>query len=100
MSQLRRHADDEPRREAAAAWVVRLQGADVDEADAMAFDAWLSASAANAQAYDEALAVSQEYARNADALTEALSRRRAVSPSRRQAWFAMGPPRRPPPRAC
>jgi transmembrane sensor len=47
---------EDARRTAAADWVVRLQSPDLDEADALAFDAWLG-SDANARAYDAALAV-------------------------------------------
>jgi transmembrane sensor len=93
MSELRRHARDEVAdddlRQAAADWVVRLQADDVGEHDAVAFDAWLSASPANGDAYDRALAVAREYTVNADAISAAVSRRRPT-PSRRQAWFAMG----------
>lgn len=91
MSDLRRHADEDARREAAADWVVRLQADDLAEADALAFDAWLQASPANARAYDQALAVWTEFGHEASRVAEALSRRR-VRPvvNRRQAWFAAG----------
>lgn len=45
--------------EAAIDWLVRLQGEAVTEGDWRAFDAWLTASPANAQAYDAALAFDQ-----------------------------------------
>lgn len=45
--------------EAAIDWMVRLQGDAVTEGDWRAFDAWLTASPANAQAYDAALAFDQ-----------------------------------------
>lgn len=45
--------------EAAVDWLVRLQGETVSEDDWLAFDAWLTASPANAQAYDAALAFDQ-----------------------------------------
>jgi transmembrane sensor len=45
----------EARRTQACDWVVRLQSA--DEAELLAFDAWLDASPENARAFDEALAV-------------------------------------------
>lgn len=89
MSDLRRHADEESRREAAADWVVRLQAGDLGEADALAFDAWLQAAPANARAYDQALAVWTAYGRNAGRIAEALAQRREPI-SRRRAWFAAG----------
>lgn len=91
MSDLRRHADEDARREAAADWVVRLQADDLGEADALAFDAWLQASPANARAYDQALAVWTEFGHEAPRVAEALRQRR-VRPvvNRRQAWFAAG----------
>lgn len=90
MSDRRRQAEEEARREAAADWVVRLQGEAISEADALAFDAWLSASPANARAYDAALAVWTEYAAAARPVREALENRRARPPSRRQVWYAAG----------
>jgi transmembrane sensor len=45
--------------EAAIDWLVRLQGEAVTESDWRAFDAWLTASPAHAQAYDAALAFDQ-----------------------------------------
>jgi transmembrane sensor len=84
------YAHDDDRRSAAAEWVVRLQAADLSEADALAFDAWLSAEPANALAYDAALSVDRAYAANAQAVREGLSRpRRPVAP-RRWAWPAAG----------
>lgn len=45
--------------EAAIDWLVRLQGEAVTEGDWREFDAWLTASPANAEAYDAALAFDQ-----------------------------------------
>lgn len=90
MSDQRRHADEESRREAAADWVVRLQADDLGETDALAFDAWLQDSPANVRAYDQALAVWTAYGRDADRITKALAHRRAPRINRRQAWFAAG----------
>lgn len=60
MIDARRHSD-EARREDAARWVVRLEAGDLNDAEAIAFDAWIGAPA-NTTAFDEALAVSQAYA--------------------------------------
>lgn len=90
MSDLRRHADEDTRREAAADWVVRLQAAELGEADLLAFDAWLQASEANARAYDDALSVWIAYGREADRVAEGLASRRARPPHRRQLWFGAG----------
>lgn len=46
--------DDRPAQ--AGDWLARLQRDDLSEADVLAFDEWLTASPANAQAYDAALA--------------------------------------------
>ena len=51
--------------EAAIAWLVRLQGETVTESDWLAFDAWLTAAPAHAQAYDDALAFDQRLPVNA-----------------------------------
>ena len=56
---------------AAADWVVRLQGETADEGDWLAFDAWLSASEDHGPAYDRALALWLEL----DAAAPALRRR-------------------------
>jgi transmembrane sensor len=70
-------SDDEARRQDAADWVVRLEAGDLAEADALAFDAWLGATPAHAQAFDAALAISQDYARNAAEVSRGLAERRA-----------------------
>ncbi|MFC3070565.1 FecR family protein [Phenylobacterium soli] len=69
--------------EEAADWLVRLQSEDLDEADLLAFDAWLATAPANAAAYDAALRVSNEYGSNAQAVRKALGERR-VRPARLQ----------------
>jgi len=89
MSEVRRYAGNEARLEAAADWVVRLQAADLDLPDALAFDAWLQASPDNARAYDEALAVWQAYGRHAAEVAGELAVR-SVRPDRRRLWFAAG----------
>lgn len=90
MSHAWRHGDH-ARREDAAAWVVRLEAGDLGDAEALAFDAWLSAQPENARAFDAALAVSQAYAAAADEVARGLSERR-VAPSRmgRRAFIGVG----------
>lgn len=68
--------DDDARRDDAAAWVVRLEAADLGEAEALAFDSWLSDSPENTLAFDAALSVSQTYAAAAAPLARGLSGRR------------------------
>lgn len=89
MMDVRRH-DDERRREDAADWVVRLQAGDLSEADALAFDAWLEASPANARAYDEALGIAQAYERHAVELRDGLTARRPRPMPGRRAVLAFG----------
>lgn len=72
--------NDEARRESAAAWVVRLEAADLADDEAVAFDAWLSAAPENGIAFDEALSVSQAYAAAGVQVTQALGRRRVAPP--------------------
>lgn len=76
---------DDARREDAAAWVVRLEAAGLGDAEAVAFDAWLSASPENAQAFDAALEVSQAYSRHAEPVARAIPRRHSATrrPDRR-----------------
>lgn len=69
-------------------WIVRLEAADVE--DLLAFDAWLAATPENARAYDAALAVWNEYGRNAGAVDEALRATPARHPMTRRAWMAGG----------
>jgi len=68
------------RREDAAAWVVRLEAGDLGDAEAVAFDAWLSASPEHPAAFDAALAVSQAYAAAGDQIARELSTRRVAPP--------------------
>lgn len=70
---------DDARREDAAAWVVRLEAGDLGDAEAVSFDAWLTASPENGAAFDAALAVSQTYAHEAGQVDRALAFRRARS---------------------
>jgi transmembrane sensor len=76
---------DDARRARAADWLVRLQASDLDEAEAVAFDAWLSADPANAAAYDATLAVALEFDAAADEIAQDLQ----AAPARR-AFAARG----------
>jgi transmembrane sensor len=89
MGQSRPYADD-ARRTEAADWVVRLAADDLAPADALAFDAWLAAAPQNAPAYDEALAVWSEYGREAQAVAEGLTARRAPRALTRRFAVAAG----------
>jgi transmembrane sensor len=75
---------------AAADWVVRLQAPDLDEAQALEFDAWLNAHPANAAAYDAALSVMLEM----EGAAPDISRELRTAPSRRRAshrgWIVAG----------
>jgi len=83
--------DEEARCDAAAAWVVRLEAADLPEDEAAAFDAWLSSTPANASAFDDALSVSRAYAVQGEFVARALSARRAPPPDyTRRAVGGMG----------
>lgn len=85
-----RRQSDEVRREDAARWVVRLEAGDLSDAEAIAFDAWIGASA-NAAAFDEALAVSQAYAAAAIPVARDLADRPAARPAMgRRAVIAVG----------
>lgn len=81
---------DDARREDAAAWVVRLEAADLGDAEALAFDAWLSASPENALAFDDALSVSQAYADAGPAVATQLSARRVAPRPDRRALMGFG----------
>jgi len=72
---------DDARREDAAAWVVRLEAGDLGDAEAAAFDAWLSSAPEHPAAFDAALDVSQAYAASADAIVRELGTRRAAPPT-------------------
>jgi transmembrane sensor len=83
--------DEDARRDAAAAWVVRLEAGDLPELEASDFDAWLCASPANPVAFDDALCVSRAYAAERERVSAALSRRRAPRPDyTRRAVGGMG----------
>lgn len=75
MIQAWRNGED-ARREDAAAWVVRLEADGLGDAEAVAFDAWLSTAPENAVAFDDALAVSQAYAAAGEAVMRKLGARR------------------------
>src|SRR6185312_8302119 len=77
------NSGEEARGAQAADWLVRLQAANLDEGDALAFDAWLAADPANGPAYDAALAVLIEVEASAPRIEEAL---RAARPRRSAAW--------------
>jgi transmembrane sensor len=64
---------------AAADWVVRLQGGSADEGDWLAFDGWLTASEGNGPAYDRALALWLELDAVAPALRHCIPRPALVS---------------------
>jgi transmembrane sensor len=82
---------DDARREDAAAWVVRLEAGDLDDAEAVSFDAWLSASPENGTAFDAALAVSRDYACEAGRVDRALAfRRTRATPVDRRAALGLG----------
>lgn len=82
---------EEARLEDAAAWVVRLEAGDLSEAEAIAFDAWLSAAPDNPAAFDAALSVSQAYAAAAEPVAREFAGRRAPRPALgRRAVIGMG----------
>jgi transmembrane sensor len=82
---------DDARRASAAEWLVRLQAPDLDEAEAMAFDAWLNAHPANAAAYDTALAVMLEVEAASDRIAGALKAAPAPRPVvARRGWLIAG----------
>src|SRR5688500_1887395 len=89
MINARRYGDD-ARRDDAAAWVVRLEAGDLGDAEAVAFDAWLSAAPENAAAFDAALSVSHTYAAAGEEVSRGLSERRVVPSSRRRAFAGFG----------
>jgi len=89
MINARRYGDD-ARREDAAAWVVRLEAGDLGDAEAVAFDAWLSAAPENAAAFDAALGVSHAYAAAGEDVSRSLSERRVVPSSGRRAFVGFG----------
>jgi transmembrane sensor len=74
----------------AADWLVRLQADDVSEADALAFDAWLSAAPQNGAAYDAVLRTSREFDRAAAAVSEDLRDRRPARARMPRLYAAAG----------
>jgi transmembrane sensor len=83
--------DEDGRRAQAADWVVRLQTADLTEDQALAFDAWLSASDENARAYDAALGVMFEVEASAPRIAFDLRRLPAPRPANsRRGWIVAG----------
>jgi transmembrane sensor len=84
-------SDEDGRRAEAADWVVRLQTADLTEDQALAFDAWLSASEDNARAYDAALGVMFEVEASAPRIAFDLRRLPVPRPSHsRRGWIVAG----------
>jgi transmembrane sensor len=77
----------ERRLDEAGDWLVRLQSEVVSEADALAFDAWLSTSPDNAEAFDAVLKLSHEVEASRLALKIALPR---PQPERSRRWVLWG----------
>ena len=83
--------EDDGRRAEAAEWVVRLQSGDLTEEQALAFDAWLSASDANSHAYDAALGVMFEVEASGPRIAFDLRRLPAPRPANnRRGWIVAG----------
>ncbi len=83
--------NDEARRDDAATWVVRLEAGSLSDAEAVAFDAWLSRSGENAEAFDAVLSTSQTYAALDQAVTAQVLRRRATPAGvNRRAFVGVG----------
>jgi transmembrane sensor len=77
----------------AADWLVRLQAPDLDDTQAVEFDAWLSAHPANAAAYDAALSVMLEIEASGAEIARELSAppaRRPISAAHRRGWLIAG----------
>ncbi len=76
----------------ASAWLARLSGDQVDEADARDFDAWLAAAPEHGPAYRRLLADWQTFDRHAEAVLEDLDRigRRRRPAMARRGWLALG----------
>ncbi len=86
-----RHKDDDARRAEAADWVVRLQSPDLTGDQALAFDAWLSASEHNTRAYDATLDVLREVESSAPRIAFDLRRLPVPRPvSARRGWIMAG----------
>jgi len=83
--------DDDSRRAEAADWVVRLQSGDLTDEQALAFDAWLTASDANSRAYDAALGVMFEVEAAGPRIAFDLRRLPAPRPANgRRGWIVAG----------
>lgn len=68
----------------ASAWLARLSADGVDEAEALAFDAWLDEAPGNREAYAAALSVWHEFETSADLVSEELSRPAHGEPAARK----------------
>jgi transmembrane sensor len=93
MSEAWTRGDDARPAQTAADWLVRLQAPDVDETQALEFDAWLSAHPANAAAYDAALSVLLEIEAARAAIARELSAppaRQPLSAAQRRGWLVAG----------
>jgi transmembrane sensor len=78
-------------RSEAADWLVRLRADDLGEGEAQAFDAWLAASTANAQAYDAVIGVMDEFAAASPQVEQALKAERLRVPVlTRRVYLAAG----------
>ena len=83
--------DEDGRRAEAADWVVRLQAPDLTEDQALAFDAWLSASEDNARAYDASLGIMREVEASAPRIAFDLRRLPVPRPANaRRGWIMAG----------
>lgn len=88
-------ADEERALAEASAWLVRLQGDAVAEADGLEFDAWLDADPANRAAYAQALSLWQAFEAAAPEIQDELAagERRATLRSKgasRRWWIGAG----------
>lgn len=89
MNQFQQRGDD-ARRAAAADWVVRLQSPHLSEDEAQSFDAWLSASPANAETYDATLAIMHAVEADAATILRDLPSRAPGRPSLGRGWLLAG----------
>jgi transmembrane sensor len=81
------HREEQARLEAAAGWMTRLESGDLD--DALAFDAWLSASPANQAAFDRVALVWTEFdGASAQVLAGLAARRSRRARGLPGAWMA------------
>ena len=84
---------DDARLASAADWLVRLQSANLTDAEVVEFDAWLEAHPGNAAAYDRTLGVTLELQDVATEISKGLQpapARRPLSPAARRGWMAAG----------